>query len=1108
MKKIVAMGLFLCMLVAVLCGCDTTPGKSAYELAVDNGFTGTLEDWLLSLKGEKGDAGTNGQDGADAEAPTITINKDGYWVINGQLTNVLARGTQGEKGDKGDPGEKGDTGATGATGATGEKGDKGDTGATGADGADGKTPTISISSDGYWVINGVKSNVKASSDPVTPGYAKTYPYTDADGTVHIRYQDTYELGSAVVSVNNVTINSRVTGTATRDEALFSVNGKTLFATATGRATVFTEDGGKTEIEVEPSPISMLFVSGQSNASGDHASVPGVDGRYTQYVRTKDTMSYFTYTYQTLNITGAAQIANPNNNNALYNAQQPEDYVTPTLKWGTNTRYSNNIAGPHISVFDESSSVDNFRQAGWCAGLANEWVEGTGERVWVVNASHGGHPINNFIPERMGGPEPLYNDYEQAVAVFRLALNTLYREVDAGHFTLSHMAYYWFQGESDSSSDDRYYDEEFAKLHSGMMEDVAYDHNGEYHALEYCGLMTLRSCRDNNGNSTAELYMTGPRISQYAMGGTTGGTFRNVYVVSNVTEKWVGGDDNVKNYFLAKYGSAEAFEAKFGYPMPTTMQEVHPQIHYFMQGQNEMGLDAGRNSLLLVNRLTPGAKYRLSYTEDSMSVRLVGVDGVTEIPDGGTVTVDAGRRFGYIIPRIEPISWMQDGITLRSETPGLTFEGYRLVLCGNTFPSSLEMSVWVGGNKVADYTLNVTYSTSFLQNKRRSHNLYGGDFNPPRETVYDEEASRAWSVGYLDYESRSFFPFTNETVGWLHLASEGTSMWGSWHGGFRSSNYAVGYSRRMGESIGYRYVVSDAGVVGIRIDSLTEKAYTDLAVFVNGKLVWPAGASTEESSETSGMTGWYRLTKDTTPAMVNEALDTLRINAMPGDEIEILIERVMDENGNMLSQNDSMSYFPSIFFTDDATGAITPDRNGGSIFLGENDRWQVGFLSFVNKRFTAFTATAGGGWRCDAADVSNIWTGSTRGAFWLSRNYAIATSPRTDGATAINFKAYVSGRYTLSLKAAPTAAQDSANGEAYMAVFINGELQPFAGDTMQANDPSTWYHIRPGMTLEEINAKLATLSLTITAGDDLTIAFGRSGNSGQVILAPVVAWKND
>ena len=34
-----------------------TAGKSAYEIAVDNGFTGTEEEWLESLKGEQGEAG-------------------------------------------------------------------------------------------------------------------------------------------------------------------------------------------------------------------------------------------------------------------------------------------------------------------------------------------------------------------------------------------------------------------------------------------------------------------------------------------------------------------------------------------------------------------------------------------------------------------------------------------------------------------------------------------------------------------------------------------------------------------------------------------------------------------------------------------------------------------------------------------------------------------------------------------------------------------------------------------------------------------------------------------------------------------------------------------
>lgn len=37
-------------------------GKSAYEVAVMNGFEGTEEEWLESLKGEKGDAPQKGVD--------------------------------------------------------------------------------------------------------------------------------------------------------------------------------------------------------------------------------------------------------------------------------------------------------------------------------------------------------------------------------------------------------------------------------------------------------------------------------------------------------------------------------------------------------------------------------------------------------------------------------------------------------------------------------------------------------------------------------------------------------------------------------------------------------------------------------------------------------------------------------------------------------------------------------------------------------------------------------------------------------------------------------------------------------------------------------------
>lgn len=53
-----------------LAGQDGANGKSAYEVAVDNGFEGTEAQWLASLKGDKGDKGDTGATGPQGPAGT------------------------------------------------------------------------------------------------------------------------------------------------------------------------------------------------------------------------------------------------------------------------------------------------------------------------------------------------------------------------------------------------------------------------------------------------------------------------------------------------------------------------------------------------------------------------------------------------------------------------------------------------------------------------------------------------------------------------------------------------------------------------------------------------------------------------------------------------------------------------------------------------------------------------------------------------------------------------------------------------------------------------------------------------------------------------------
>lgn len=76
-------------------------GKSAYEIAVENGFEGTEEEWLESLKGETGSQGPQGETGPAGANGNTPYIQDGYWFIGGSSTEVLAQGKDGADGQNG-----------------------------------------------------------------------------------------------------------------------------------------------------------------------------------------------------------------------------------------------------------------------------------------------------------------------------------------------------------------------------------------------------------------------------------------------------------------------------------------------------------------------------------------------------------------------------------------------------------------------------------------------------------------------------------------------------------------------------------------------------------------------------------------------------------------------------------------------------------------------------------------------------------------------------------------------------------------------------------------------------------------------------------------------
>ena len=302
-----------------------TDGKSAYQIAVEQGYQGSESDWLSSLKGDKGEKGNTGakgnpgQDGADGKSAYAIAVEHGYedseekWLLSlkGEKGDTGERGEKGDTGLQGERGEKGETGQQGEQGPKGEKGDpgdrglqgipgeKGEKGDTGADGKDGFSPIAAVAKDGSSVtititdVNGTTTVTltEGAAVDLTP-YAKTVyvdekvqelsdslTYTLQEHTLSITHLEdkshTHENQSALDQITAAKI-------AQWDGFGTQINGLSTKVTVYSEKTERTLESLQKQIDNLTSGrnYTVLFQSGQ-NAISTYASNLSMilDGRY-------------------------------------------------------------------------------------------------------------------------------------------------------------------------------------------------------------------------------------------------------------------------------------------------------------------------------------------------------------------------------------------------------------------------------------------------------------------------------------------------------------------------------------------------------------------------------------------------------------------------------------------------------------------------------------------------------------------------------------------------------------------------------------------------------------------------------------------------------------
>ncbi len=449
---------------------------------------------------------------------------------------------------------------------------------------------------------------------------------------------------------------------TRDDAVISLSGSTLHATGVGTALIILENSEGTyeyTVTVKAAPISMFLLIGQSN-------MRGTGGDASQSVANTNGQVYSSNGYQSdLTVSNAVEF--------IPSALAGEKSKINTV--GTTNYLSKNP----VNMLTETGNG----KIGPDSGLAYQWNKMTGDKVWTVNAAHGGTVISKWLKGK--------SEYEQAVAMFKAAQKVMANEIAAGHFELKNYGYFWLQGCSDDTKTALYYYNCFMSMHNDLKNDLAFDFDGDglKEFFEFADIIMPRAGGEkrtgyrrgdytdtmdkSHYQSFFDLEMRGQRVAQYYICNTPG---NDIHLVSNASEAWVympDGTDGVSAYFNKYYP-----EGKIDYPVqvqqaedwytPVTPAAVHDSLHYNQIGFNEIGIDAARNAAYTHGRAQKPENV-------PTTVRFYDWTGYKEVPSVDPSAVE--KPSTLVVPVVYPV-YESKNVQFSISGNGVSYELYDLL----------------------------------------------------------------------------------------------------------------------------------------------------------------------------------------------------------------------------------------------------------------------------------------------------------------------------------------------------------------------------------------------------------------------------------------------
>ncbi len=446
----------------------------------------------------------------------------------------------------------------------------------------------------------------------------------------------------------------------------------VWAVECGTARVSLEDGTEINVTVEPAPITMVLIAGQSNGEGRPSEADKIKKYKGEQLLCQE--------------------------GTVYGSYGPSDEygqdMYKEVAWYKDKDQIGQLTVDNAFRFIPNSLADNSQNDRYCktnrlsdaekaggkggmdAAFGWRWYSLTGEKVWVINAAHHGCKIETWDPSEDG------SNYAEAVAMFHIAEEVLAREIEAGHYRLAHKAVLWNQGENNRGMSVTEYLQHLENVKEALWKDLSGEKTmGHLHQPDFFGIILVRS-GTMDGASDLDFKLTGPRAAQYYA--VSSGKHQDMYLASQVREEWHT-DEDVSQYFVWKYGTEEAYNA--AYPtreghivMPSTVDEVRKNIHYTQLAYNEIGIDAAENMC-----------YQMGYVPEpedpQIRIEVVKKDGIINIL-GDSITAEKGDKIRLAV-KVFP-TWLTKELEIETGD-GIVYKAGTLRIKTDQ-PAALEIKV--------------------------------------------------------------------------------------------------------------------------------------------------------------------------------------------------------------------------------------------------------------------------------------------------------------------------------------------------------------------------------------------------------------------------------